>query len=114
MVPLLKMDAEFISLDYKGSLDNPRIKEFKWATQANDYDLTAALIAALDGVIGVNTTAMHCANGLGVPTHILVSGKHQWRYEPDKKGNYVWCKTAKLYFQKSGEAWRKVVERVKL
>jgi hypothetical protein len=111
---LLKLDAEFISLDYKGSLDNPRIREYKWATQATDYDLTAALIASLDAVIGVNTTAMHCAHAVGVQTHILVSGKHQWRYEPDKNGNYVWCKKTKLYHQGKGEPWRKVVERVKL
>lgn len=110
IAPLLKLDAEFVSLDYKGTLDNPRIREYQWATQATDYDLTAGLIAALDGVIGVNTTAMHCANALGVPTHVLVSEKHQWRYE----GEYVWSKTAKLYRQGKGEAWRKVVERVKL
>lgn len=113
--PLLKMqDVEFVSLDYKGTLNNPRIREYQWATQATDYDLTAGLIAALDGVIGINTTAMHCANALGVPTHVLVSSKRQWRYEPDKQGNYVWSKTAKLYYQGKDEPWRKVVERVKL
>jgi tetratricopeptide (TPR) repeat protein len=114
MAPLLKLDAEFVSLDYKGTLNNPRIREYQWATQASDYDLTAGLIAALDGVIGVNTTAMHCANALGVPTHILVSSNHQWRYEPDNNGNYVWCKQTRLYFQGKDEPWRKVVERVKL
>jgi hypothetical protein len=112
--PLFALDAIFISLDYKGALNHPKIKEYQWATQASDYDLTAGLIAALDGVIGVNTTAMHCANGLGIPTHILVSGKHQWRYEPGKNGEYVWCKTAKLYHQGSGESWREVIKRVVL
>lgn len=108
--PLFAKDAVFVSLDYKGSLDHPKIKEYKWATQASDYDLTAGLIAALDGVIGVNTTAMHCANGLGIPTHILVPINHQWRYV----GDYVWCKTAKLYRQNEGEIWRDVIKRVQL
>lgn len=112
--PLLKLDAEFVSLDYKGTLDNKRIREYQWATQATDYDLTAALIASLDAVIGVNTTAIHCANALGIPAHILVPEKHQWRYEPDKNGNYVWCKTAKMYQQLKGETWRQVVEKVEL
>lgn len=112
--PLLGRDAVFVSLDYKGKLDNPRIKEFPWATQGNDYDLIAALIASLDAVVGVNTTAMHCANGLGVPAHILVPIKKQWRYEPCPDGSYVWSKTARLYQQKEGEGWRDVVKRVEL
>jgi tetratricopeptide (TPR) repeat protein len=108
--PLFAKDAVFISLDYKGTVENPRVKEYKWATQASDYDLTAGLIAALDGVVGVNTTAIHCANALGVPTHILVPTKYQWRYE----GEYVWSKTAKTYHQKEGETWRDVIKRVEL
>lgn len=110
--PILGTDAVFVSLDYKGRLDNPRIKEFPWATQGPDYDLTAALIASLDGVIGVNTTAIHCANGLGVPTHILVPVKKQWRYEPAKDGSYVWSKTAKLYQQQMGQCWRDLIRTV--
>lgn len=112
--PLFAMDACFVSLDYKGHLKHPKIKEFPWATQVSDYDLTASLIAALDAVIGVNTTAIHCANGLGVPTHILVPTKKQWRYEPCPDGSYTWCKTAKMYQQADGESWRDVVKRVRL
>lgn len=112
--PLFAKDAIFISLDYKGHLSHPKIKEYQWATQCADYDVTAGLIAALDGVIGVNTTAIHCANGLGVPTHILVPTKKQWRYEPCPDGSYVWSKTAKMYHQKDGESWRDVIKRVQL
>jgi Tfp pilus assembly protein PilF len=103
-------DAVFVSLDYKGQLNNPKVKEFPWATQVQDYDLTAALIASLDCVVGINTTAMHCANGLGIKTHILVSNWHQWRYER----KYVWSRTANLYRQGLDESWRKVVDKVSL
>lgn len=112
--PLFALNAEFVSLDYKGHLKHPKIREFRWATQVDDYDLTASLIAALDGVIGVNTTAIHCANGLGIPTHILVPTKKQWRYEPTPDGSYVWSKTATLYQQAKDENWRDVIKRVKL
>lgn len=108
--PILGADAVFVSLDYKGSVGNPRIREYPWATQAKDYDVTAALIASLDGVVGVNTTAMHCANGLGVPTHILLPEFYTWRYE----GEYLWCKTAALHHKAKGETWRDVVRRVAL
>lgn len=110
--PIFAKDAVFVSLDYKGALNHPKIKEYPWATQCKDYDVTAGLIAALDGVVGVNTTAMHCANGLGIPTHILVPIKKQWRYEPASDGSYVWTKTAKLYQQQPGESWRDVVKKV--
>jgi tetratricopeptide (TPR) repeat protein len=103
-------DAVFVSLDYKGQLNNPKVKEFPWATQVQDYDLTSALIASLDCVVGINTTAMHCANALGINTHILVSNWHQWRYER----NYVWSRTANLYRQGLDESWRKVVDKVSL
>ena len=81
-----------------------------WATQAHDYDITAALIASLDCVIGIHTTVMHVANGLGIPTHILIPQNHQWRYELP----YVWCKTATLYHQGKDESWRDVIKGVKL
>ena len=112
--PLFALNAEFVSLDYKGHLKHPKIHEFQWATQCSEYDLTASLIAALDAVIGVNTTAIHCANALGVKTHILVPIKKQWRYEPAPDGSYVWSKTATLYQQKEGDTWRDVVRRVRL
>ena len=108
--PLFAKDAVFISLDYKPLYSHKLIKEMRWATMAEDYDITAALIASLDAVIGVNTSATHCANALGIPAHILVSTHHQWRYE----GEYVWSKTAKLYHQAEGENWREVIKRVEL
>lgn len=111
-IPLFSQDAVFVSLDYKGTLNHPKIKEYKWAAQTDDYDLTAALIASLDAVVGVNTTAIHCANALGVPAHILVPAKKQWRYEPCPDGSYVWSKTAKLYQQKDGQDWRDLVKTV--
>jgi len=45
-----------------------------------DYDDTAALIAELDMVVGVPTTALHCSSALGIKTLTLVPKHHQWRY----------------------------------
>ena len=108
--PLFANDAVFVSLDYKDLPNHPNIKLFPWATQASDYDLTAALIAELDAVIGTPTMAIHCANGLGVKTHVLVPEWHQWRYS----GDFVWAKSCTTYHQGKGETWRNVVRRVEL
>ena len=105
--PLFKKDAVFVSLEYKEIINHPLVKDFSWATKASDYDLTAALIAELDAVIGIHTTAMHCANGLGVPTYILTHEFYQWRYN----GEYLWSKTAKVYNKKKDEVWRDVIKR---
>jgi ADP-heptose:LPS heptosyltransferase len=104
---LFKKDAVFISLEYKEIIDHPLVKDFSWATKASDYDLTAAMIAEMDAVIGIHTTAIHCANGLGVPTYILTHEFYQWRYE----GKYPWSKTAKVYHKQKDEVWREVVKR---
>jgi len=106
--PLFAKDAVFVSLEYQYDIDHPLVKSFPWAVKSSDYDLTAALIAEMDGVIGIHTTAMHCANGLGVPTYILTPEYYQYRYE----GEYLWSKTAKVFHKKEDEQWRDLIKRV--
>lgn len=78
--PLISgIDAVFVSLEYKGD-DPDGCKSFKFATRSDDYDDTAALIAELDAVVGICTTALHCADALGVQTWTLIPDKHNWRF----------------------------------
>ena len=105
----LRQDAIYVSLDYRDGIQHQKVRDYPASTKAFDYDETAALIASLDCVVGINTTAIHCANGLGIPTHILIPTRHQWRYA----GDYVWSKTAKLYRQ-NGRDWADVLEEVKV
>jgi len=78
--PILSgIDAVFVSLEYKGD-DPEELKSFHFATRSNDYDDTAGMIAELDAVVGICTTATHCADALGVPTWSLIPKKHNWRF----------------------------------
>ena len=104
----LRQDAIYVSLDYRDGIQHPKVREYLATTRSPDYDDTAALIASLDCVVGVNTTAIHCANGLGIPTHILVPTHHQWRYG----GEYLWG-DATLYRQ-DGREWDEVLDEVKI
>lgn len=106
---LFAQDAIFVSLDYRDGVEHPKVERYETIAKSPDYDDTAALIASLDAVVGVNTTAIHAANGLGIPTHILVPTWHQWRYS----GDYLWSKTAKLYHQ-NGRDWKDVIKEVKV
>lgn len=106
--PLLKQDFVFVSLDYNVEERIEGVKYFEWATNSDDYDDTAALIAELDGVVGINTTALHCAGALGVPTWALVPKCHQWRYA---RPTMLWYKSMNMV--KQGErGWIEVVANV--
>jgi hypothetical protein len=101
--PLMEsIDAVWASLEYK---DDPKgLKSFPWATKSQDYDDTAALIAALDAVVGVPTTAIHCADGLGVPTFSLVPTWHNWRYAD------AWPRLPKQTYIRQEGSWKDTIQ----
>jgi tetratricopeptide (TPR) repeat protein len=106
--PLLKSKrVKFVSLNYRGEpIDG--VAEFPFATRSEDYDDTAALLAELDMVVGVNTTALHCAAALGVKTWFLVPKHHQWRYAYH---SMLWYPHTRLIMQ-GDRAWAEVIEQV--
>ena len=109
-------DAHFISLQYKD--DAAEIMAFKdktgcvisripWVCGSPDIDLLAAMIASLDEVIGVHTTALHLSSALGVPTTTLTHRGSGWRYAPDE---LLWYPpTTKMWKKDRGESWRECV-----
>lgn len=118
-LPLLKRGGEFLSLQYKddqaeiAALEKQhgiQIHRLPWVTQAQDMDLLAALIAALDEVVGVHTTALHLSSALGVKTTTLVHRGSGWRYSGT---DLIWYPpTTRLWRKKTGESWRDCVERL--
>jgi hypothetical protein len=75
LLPILTADVTWISLEYKNRSEEIakfekdhgiRIYDFPRATQTDDYDDTAGLVAELDLVISVPTSVVHLAGGLGV------------------------------------------------
>ena len=107
--PLLNLkNYAYVSLDYKPESRIDGVHYFPFAAQSNDYDDTAALIAACDKVIGVNTTAIHAAAAMGVQTIALISDYHQWRYA---RPSMLWYRSMRLIDQK-GREWREVIDYV--
>ena len=107
--PLLRRkDIQLVSLDYSVDRKIDGVKYFEFATDAKDYDDTAALIAELDMVLGVNTTAQHCASAMGVKTWCLVPKWHQWRYA---QPSMPWYRSMRLIYQ-DDRTWREVIESV--
>jgi len=117
LMPILRQDATFISLQYK---DAPEIEALEkahgikihhWphAMQTVNYDDTAALVAELDLVITVTQAAVHLAGGLGVLCWVMTPKAPMWRY--GMVGNTMpWYRSAKLYRQ-AGD-WDMVIANV--
>lgn len=118
LLPILKQDADFISLEYK----DPRaeIAELKeqhgitvrhWArgAESQDYDDVAALVDELDCVISVQTAVVHLSGALGKPCHVLVPEKPHWRYRL-KGDSMPWYQSVHLYRQKNG--WERPINDI--
>jgi tetratricopeptide (TPR) repeat protein len=107
--PLLKRkDIQLVSLDYKVEDKIDGIYYPECAENTENYDELAALIAELDMVIGVPTTAQHCAAALGVKTWCFVPKRHQWRYA---QPSMPWYRSMRLIYQ-DNRSWKEVVEYV--
>lgn len=91
LLPLFQcIDAHWVSLQYKDAqaeIDAFRAKhpqidivQYPHATLTQDYDDTAALVAALDLVVSVPTAVVHLAGALGTPCLAMASPKPCWKF----------------------------------
>jgi tetratricopeptide (TPR) repeat protein len=120
LLPLLELpDATFVSLQY-GPVDEDLalLRERFGVELAHypdiipDYDDTAALLCALDGVVSVCTSLVHLTGALGRPVHVLVPSVPEWRY--GVFGDTMpWYPSARLYRQGPDEPWSGPVARIR-
>ena len=82
-----------------------------WAGEINDFADTAALIANLDLVITVDTSAAHLAGALNKPVWILSRHDGCWRWLMDRDDS-PWYPTARLFHQPATGQWDPVVADV--
>jgi tetratricopeptide (TPR) repeat protein len=96
LLPILKQDADFISLQYLDPTEELeqleethgiKVHHWSWA-HAQDYDQTAALVAELDLVITVTTTVALTAGALGKECWVLVPERPIWMYCTE--GEFPW------------------------
>jgi len=88
LLPILRQDAQFVSLQYKDAPEIDKLKDelgiqvhhWKHAVQTDDYDDTAALVAELDMVISVTTAVIHLCGALGKTCWVLTPKTPIWRY----------------------------------
>ncbi len=69
-----------------------------------DFDATAALIAALDLVVTIDTSVAHLAGALGRPVLILLRYSPDWRWLRERTDS-PWYPTARLFRQGPERDW---------
>jgi hypothetical protein len=76
-----------------------------------DIGATAALVAAADLVVTVDTMIAHLSGALGKPTWLLLKAEPDWRWSP-RAHTSPWYGSMRLYAQPSPGDWGAVVARV--
>lgn len=120
-LPILKTPNTFISLQYKDPTDELQalkekegieVRHWPRASQSNDYDDTAAIVAELDLVITATTAVAHLCGALGKPCWVLVPRKPRWFYCKEGK-TLPWYKSVELFRQtKDGWPIQEVADRL--
>jgi tetratricopeptide (TPR) repeat protein len=110
--------ARFVSLQYTDCRDElARLQSVHgvtvhhWQEAIDDYDETAALVAALDLVVSVQTAVVHLGGALGKPVWVLVPAVPEWRYlvHGDR---LPWYPSVRLFRQNAPGTWQAVIEDV--
>ena len=106
--PLLALpDCHFVSLVPGRALPGIACP----ARPLTDYAETAALIAALDLTITVDTSVAHVAGALGHPAWVLLPYAPDWRWLLNRNDT-PWYDSLRLFRQSSPGDWRSVIASV--
>jgi hypothetical protein len=119
LLPVLRLPhVQFVNLQYTDVRDEMaalvsthRIQIHHWQEAIDDYDETAALVCALDGVLTVCTAIVHLAGGLGRPALVMVPYGADWRYGGAGE-RMIWYPTVRLVRQQKLAQWREVLDEV--
>jgi len=120
LLPILSKDATWVSLQYKDptaeiaefqAKHGIQIHHWKRASEAQDYDETAALVAELDCVVSVTTAAIHLAGALGKKAYVLVPNRPRWWYGMTGSKS-VWYDSIELFRQTDKWPVEMVAERL--
>lgn len=110
-----RTDAVFVSLEYSDPTDEIAasglpVKHFPRATQCQNYDDTAAMVAELDHIVGIHTSIHHLAGAMGKSSTILVPHSPMWNYAFGD--SLPWYAAQKFHRQRKSETWADCIKRI--
>lgn len=121
LAPVIQAGGTIISLAYQEvgkevatwNIDHAEQIVYPNIDNDGDYDWTMALIAELDHVVTVTTTAAHVCGAMGKRAYVLVNQALQWRYIYGGDHLMWYPDSLTLYRQKPGEkGWDHAIARL--
>jgi tetratricopeptide (TPR) repeat protein len=113
--PVLRLPGvQWVNLQYtdvREELKTSPVRVHHWQEAIDDYDQTAALVGALDGVLTVCTAIVHLSGALGRPALVMVPFGADWRYGGEGE-RMIWYPTVRLVRQREVGDWTRVLEEV--
>jgi len=120
LLPILKTpDIDFVSLQYKDptieiaefqAKHGIKIHHWARASESKNYDDVAALVAELDCIVSVCTSAVHLSGALGIKAHVLTPSRPMWRYQ--LKGKDMPFYSCHQLHRQMGTDWNTAIESV--
>lgn len=108
------VDAHWVCLQYKdataelekftAAYPDIDIEQYPYATLTRDYDDMCGIVASLDGVVAMQSTAVHTAGALGIPCAAGIPATSQWRYGSGGE-TLPWYLAVKLFRQCQFGKW---------
>ena len=120
LLPLLRMDADFVNLQYGDhsekleKLQKTRgVYIYDWpdANPLTDLDNQAAQIAELDLVISFDNATVQVSGALGKETWVLVSDPPFWLWMLERNDS-PWYPTVKLFRKRSFSGWVSLIGKI--
>lgn len=119
LLPVLRTEGvEFVDLQYTDTAEERAllaqdhgVRLTHWPDALEDYDETAALVAALDLTLSVCTAVVHLAGALGRPAWVMTPYSPEWRYGCAGEG-MVWYPSVRLVRQPRYGAWEPVIAEI--
>jgi tetratricopeptide (TPR) repeat protein len=119
LLPVLRLPrVHFVNLQYTDVREELRdleqrhaLKVHHWQEAIDDYDQTAALVCALDGVVTVCTAIVHLTGALGRRALVMVPFGADWRYGAAGE-RMPWYPSVRLVRQQRIGEWSGVLEEV--
>jgi tetratricopeptide (TPR) repeat protein len=119
LLPVLRLPGiQFVNLQYTDVSEEirqlesrHRVKIHHWQQAIDDYDQTAALVCALDGVLTVCTAIVHLTGALGRPALVMVPFGADWRYGAAGE-RMAWYPSVRLVRQRRVGEWAEVLGEV--
>ena len=108
LAPLGAVPAGFVSLQVPRPGPLPPLPLADWTGEIGDFADTAALVAALDLVISVDTAVAHLAGALGRPVWLLNRFDTVWRWLLDRADS-PWYPTMRIFRQPAPGDWPAVI-----